>query len=64
MAEVTTPGIRLPADMRRTLDALAAAEGRSLGNLIRLLIRDGLERRGLYPVGAPAPASTQQEVRQ
>ena len=49
-----TTGFRLPPDMRQTLDALAAAEGRSFGNLVRALLRAELERRGVYSNPPPA----------
>ncbi|MBX3527383.1 MAG: ribbon-helix-helix protein, CopG family [Rhodoblastus sp.] len=54
MQQSSTTGLRLPAEMRVALDTLAAAEGRSLGNLIRAMLRAELERRGV-PVQPAAP---------
>lgn len=38
--------VRLPADMRERLEAIAEEERRTLGNVIRIAIEDWLDERG------------------
>lgn len=44
MAEQFPVSFRLPMDMKLRLEAAAAADGRSVGNLIRMLVADYLAR--------------------
>ncbi len=43
--------LRATPDDRSTLESLAAAEGRSLSNMIRELIRRAAVMRGICPAG-------------
>ena len=47
-------GFRVPSALKRSLEAAAKAEHRSLGQLCTLALMEFLERRGEWPVGKSA----------
>ena len=53
-------GFRVPAALKRALEAAAQAEHRSLGQLCTLALTEFLERRGEWPsgrrTGKPGPS--------
>lgn len=44
--ETVATSVRLPADIRERLEAIATAERRTLGNVIRIALEDWLISRG------------------